>query len=168
MSNPRQNVDISLAQSRFPSAFDHESGAVEFPPAPEAGEPATDLACTGALCAAFLGKHAGEELLETLGNHIMEHRLPSKMPGDPYELYFGRLAMFQLGGERWTRWNVTLRDQIVEAQRRDACFDGSWDPAGTTRYGMATGRVQSTAYFCLSLEIYYSYLPMARKVENGR
>ncbi len=52
--------------------------------------------------------------------------------------YFGTLGLFQVGGERWKKWNDWLRKGVIEAQRRDGEFDGSWDPAGIFRKGRRT------------------------------
>ncbi len=107
----------------------------------------------GALCAVFLGHHAGDKMLETLLNRVMRDQVPSSYPCNTY----WTLAVFQAGGERWQKWNNTVRDVIIKAQRRDACFDGSWDWEGTVFHGNNIGRTLSTAYCCLSLEVYYRY-----------
>jgi hypothetical protein len=123
-----------------------------------------DLAPVGALAAVFLGHHAGDIMLETLCNHIMKHQFPARYPCNTYFMYYNTLAVFQAGGPRWEKWNTTVRDMLVNAQRKgDGCFDGSWDWEGTQFHGHDTGRVLSTVYCCLSLEVYYRYKQVGGK-----
>ena len=124
------------------------------------GEPGQshDLAPVGALVAVFTGHHAGDIMLETMCNHIMKYQFPAAYPCNTYFMYYNTLAVFQAGGARWDKWNNTVRDMLVNAQRKgEGCFDGSWDFEGTKFHGHDTGRVLSTAYCCLSLEVYYRY-----------
>jgi hypothetical protein len=116
------------------------------------------LSCVGALCGVFLGRRAGDPLLETLANYIMNHDVPTTYPCNIYYLYYNTLAMFQVGGERWKKWNSSVRDLLVNAQRKgDGCFDGSWD----FKWFAQEGRIMSTAYCCLSLQVYYRYAQVA-------
>ncbi|MHC4914944.1 MAG: prenyltransferase/squalene oxidase repeat-containing protein [Planctomycetota bacterium] len=85
-----------------------------------------------------------------------------------YHWYYGTLAMFQMGGEPWRKWNATLKPTLVNNQCKGGPLDGSlndkdgsWDPyAG---WGPTAGRVYSTALGALTLEVYYRYLPMYTK-----
>ena len=125
-----------------------------------------DRTCIGALCAVFLGYRQGDVLLETMANWIMENDFPktTSYPTNTYYMYYNTLAIFQIGGAHWQKWNATVRDVLVQAQKNtDDCFDGSWDWEGTKFHGSNTGRLLSTAYCCLSLEVYYRYLPIAAK-----
>ncbi|TWT42368.1 hypothetical protein RAS1_34990 [Phycisphaerae bacterium RAS1] len=84
-----------------------------------------------------------------------------------YYWYYGTLAMFQAGGERWERWNARLRDTLLplqdrrkEGSRKLHSF-GSWQPYGENwgKWGRMGGRVYTTAICTLTLEIYYRHTP---------
>jgi hypothetical protein len=74
---------------------------------------------------------------------------------DMYYWYYGSLALFQVGGEPWKAWNTAMKSAIVDHQRKDGDFKGSWDPVGP--WGREGGRVYSTALCTLCLEVYYRY-----------
>jgi hypothetical protein len=117
-----------------------------------------DCAPMGLVCAVFLGHRSGDIMLETLGNHVVEYQTPQKFPTNTYYLYYNTMGVFQLGGKRWEAWNNKVRDLLVNAQRKgNGCFDGSWDFTTGDFTGAANGRLLSTAYCTLSLEVYYRY-----------
>jgi hypothetical protein len=161
-ANPNHAVlkDPYQDESSFPYTWDSATNAIVL----EKGAEHHDLAPVGALCAVFLGHKSGDMMLESLCNYVMNHQFPASYPTNTYYMYYNTLAIFQAGGERWTKWNNSVRDMLVNAQRKSAdCFDGSWDWQGTKFPGSNTGRVISTAYCCLSLEVYYRYVPIAVK-----
>ncbi len=96
-------------------------------------------------------------MLETMANHIEKYQTPTAYPLNTYYLYYNTLAIFQTDEQRWDRWNKAFVPVLEGAQRRDGCFDGSFDYEGTVFHGHKTGRLLSTAYCCLSLEVYYRY-----------
>ena len=105
-------------------------------------------------------------MLDSMINTIMKENMVTAYPTNTYYMYYNTLAVFQAGGPHWEKWNGTVRDVIVNAQRKgDGCFDGSWDYEGTKFHGSETGRVLSTVYCCLSLEVYYRYKQVGAKVE---
>ncbi|MCR4316289.1 MAG: hypothetical protein NUW37_08075 [Planctomycetes bacterium] len=71
--------------------------------------------------------------------------------------YFGSLAMFQTGTEWISKWNESMKSELIQTQWQGErrCIDGSWDPAGS--WGAIGGRVYATAMACLCLEVYYRY-----------
>lgn len=157
-----KKLDPYKDESRFPYTYMSDSEKIDIAPAPaNATAPSAemhDLACVGTMCAVFLGKRAGDPMLETLANYVTNHEMPTAYPCNTYKLYYNTLGVFQVGGEKWKKWNGTVRDMLVHAQRQgDGCFDGSWDFKDTKFHGSDVGRILSTAYCCLSLEVYYVY-----------
>jgi hypothetical protein len=75
-----------------------------------------------------------------------------------YYWYYATLALFQVQGEPWERWNEALKRALVSSQRTSGRAAGSWDP--NTVWGGYGGRVYCTAMAALSLEVYYRYLPV--------
>jgi len=149
-SNPdwKKLTDPYADISEFPYCWNADTDGVEHP---------SGRAPMGALCAVFLGHHQGDLMLETLCNYIMQKQMPKKFPCNSYYMYYNTLAIFQAGGPRWDTWNNSVRDMLVEAQRKgDGCFDGSWNPDNAGP-GSDVGRLIITAYCCLSLEVYYRY-----------
>jgi hypothetical protein len=109
-----------------------------------------------------MGWKPNDPLIMGATQNLVEH-LPSWDGGNVnfYYWYYGTLAMFQAGGERWKAWNVEMRDTLEQRQRRGApAVDGSWDPVGA--WCGRGGRVYSTAMGALCLEVYYRYLPIYR------
>jgi len=74
-----------------------------------------------------------------------------------YYWYYATLALHQLGGPEWDRWNEMVREALVTSQRQDGPHAGSWDPR--TPWGDSGGRVYTTAMAALTLEVYYRYMP---------
>ena len=88
----------------------------------------------------------------------MEKNLPNKWPGNLYYWYYATLTMFQKGGDHWKLWNEPMKKTLVENQRKDGDFAGSYDPFFTEETGyIYGGRVQSTSLGALSLEVYYRF-----------
>ena len=122
---------------------------------PVAKDQPTGRESIGLVCAIFLGHTAGDAMVESLANTVLATQLPTKLPTNTYYLYYNTMGMFQVGGEKWRTWNATVRDLLVHGQQRGECADGSWDWSGNDFTGAESGRVLTTAYNTLSLEVYY-------------
>ena len=69
------------------------------------------------------------------------------------------LARFSLPGPEWDQWNREMRRALLESQEKEGCAAGSWNPEPDP-WGKQGGRVMTTAIGCLSLEVYYRYIPL--------
>jgi len=151
--------------SRFPYTWTTGTDQVDISDGPADNK---DLASAGGTCAVFLGRKSGDVMLETLVNYALKHQLPKQYPTNTYYLYYNTLACFQAGGEKWKTWNSSVRDLLVNAQRKEpACFRGSWDVGNQGFHGHETGRTLITAYATLSLEVYYRYAQVAGAAAGG-
>jgi hypothetical protein len=76
---------------------------------------------------------------------------------DFYYWYYGSLAMFQVGGDHWKKWNEAMQKAIVDHQRVEPDRDerGSWDPEDP--WAPEGGRVYATTLNCLCMEVFYRY-----------
>ena len=84
-----------------------------------------------------------------------------------YVWYNCTLAMFQVGGEPWERWNGAVRDRVIGLQvRGEGCERGSWPP--NDQYGGQGGRIYSTALAVLTLEVYYRFGRISDQLERGK
>jgi hypothetical protein len=122
------------------------------------------LTAVGMLCRVFIGEDTKGEMLKAHANRVIEE-MPSVKRPDFYRWYYATLAMFQMGGEYWEKWNGAMKESLLATQRKGECEDGSWDP-DRVPYGAHGGRVFSTALACLSLEVYYRYLPILQNIDQ--
>ena len=86
---------------------------------------------------------------------------PKRTSADLYSWYYSTLALYQYGGEPWDKWNVQMRDLLINEQTTSGPEAGSWEPRD--RWGGFGGRIYSTTFATLSLEVYYRYLPLYRR-----
>lgn len=118
------------------------------------------LSAVGSLCAIFTGAHSGNIMLETMMNDAKERWIDSgNFKNNDYMVYYLSLSMFQMGKDKWDAFLNKVVPYIIEKQRVSTdCFDGSWDYSHQQYHGHATGRVLSTCFNVLSLEVAYRYI----------
>ena len=109
------------------------------------------------VCRQFLGVGGPGAASTEAAEYLLAHG-PKSDPYNLYYWYYGTLAMYQHGGEAWTRWNNQVRDQIVKRQRTSGHIGGSWDPDESKYTAPSGGRIYSTALATLTLEVYYRFL----------
>lgn len=134
---------------------------------PIARTPATPtMTAEALLCRMYLGwtrddprLSAGLEWLET------EHPPGIEKP-NIYYWYYATQSLHHFGGKTWERWNLKMRELLVEMQQRKGSQAGSWDPRGFA-YGTAGGRIYVTSLAVCTLEVYYRHLPLFKQIDLG-
>ena len=136
--------------SRMPSLMDR------FP-----AERSESLTAVGLVARIFAGRTLAGDPMISKGADLLVSKLPSWDPAagsiDFYYWYYATLAMFQVGGQRWEKWNQALKTALLDRQRLNPDEDeyGSWDPLDP--WAIEGGRIYATALNCLSMEVYYRY-----------
>ena len=78
-----------------------------------------------------------------------------------YYNYYATQVMKQYGGDIWKSWNSGMRDYLVEQQEREGPATGSW--MFDEKYSIAAGRLYATSLACMTLEVYYRFLPLYKE-----
>ncbi len=80
------------------------------------------MTAVGMLTRIFLGEDPRQSEMIRKGAKLCEELLPDWNPDDGsidmYYWYYGTLAMFQVGGTSWRKWNEAMKKAIVEHQYR--------------------------------------------------
>jgi hypothetical protein len=120
------------------------------------------MTAVGCLARIFIGEDPRKSDIIKKGANLMDKLLPTWNTTDGsidmYYWYYATLAMFQIGGDHWKKWNDAMQTSIVTNQRLDTAycqFKGSWDPIDP--WGPDGGRVYSTSLLAMCLEVYYRY-----------
>ena len=93
-------------------------------------------------------------------------------PTDFYYNYYATQVFFQFGGKPWTDWNNKMREYLISTQDTDGHMAGSWwlpgekGNAANIIANQTGGRIYVTAMACLTLEVYYRYLPVNNSVTD--
>jgi hypothetical protein len=117
--------------------------------------------CTsiGILCRMYMGWDKDHPSINKAINFLSDAG-PSIGPrADIYYNYYVTQVMKQYGGDEWTKWNKVMRDSLVESQNKSGNTAGSWF-FGPSHAADKGGRLYCTALACMTLEVYYRYLPL--------
>lgn len=117
------------------------------------------LSFVGATCAVFMGHKSGDIMLETMLNDSVARWVDNgAYKKNMYACYYLSLSMFQAGGDRWEKCLQTIIPNTIDTQSKaDNCLNGSWDWEGQTWHGSKIGRVLTTEYNILNLQVAYRY-----------
>jgi hypothetical protein len=81
---------------------------------------------------------------------------------DIYYNYYAAQVLRHFGGPEWDKFNAELRDWLVKNQATDGGERGSWHfPNSISHRGPNEGgRLASTAFATMILEVYYRHMPL--------
>src|SRR5262249_52804944 len=117
--------------------------------------PSETMTAEALVCRQLFGLPRDSDTAIEATTYMLQRGPNSKAP-NVYYWYYGTVALFQVGGVRWERWNDSLQQAILPTQRKDGHQKGSWDPE--VPWGVDGGRVYATATNTLCLEVYYRHL----------
>lgn len=115
------------------------------------------------LCRMYLGWNKENPQLESGVKWLLEEHSPNRNDANIYYWYYATQTMHHYGGDEWERWNLKMRDILVETQEDGGHRAGSWNPRGD--HSSAGGRIYMTALSVCSLEVYYRHLPIFRQIK---
>lgn len=146
---------FDLAGKWFKLAGGGKHGGLYGYDGPSRSNPA--MVATGMFCRQLDLVPPTEPMMQESADLLKMHSINPKAP-DLYHVYYATLALYQHQGPVWLAWNEKLKEVLPLIQRKDGAESGSWNPTG--QHIVPGGRVISTAFATLSLEVYYRLLPM--------
>ena len=127
------------------------------------------LTSIGLLCRMYLGWKQDRPGLVDGMDRIAQEGPDTEYGINMYYNYYATQAMSHMfkGKPEWTKWNIEMRDFLVSTQRREGDERGSWhfatqNPNKQTanNWSKRGGRLYDTALSCMTLEVYYRFLPI--------
>ncbi|MCE9554008.1 MAG: terpene cyclase/mutase family protein [Planctomycetes bacterium] len=148
------------AKKFLAAASGSEYGA-KFGYTPGAGGTPT-MSGVGLLCRQYLGAAKDDPGLIEGSKYLMVNLPDPNANRNIYYWYYATQVMHNMQGDDWQTWDLKMRRTLKKTQERQGCAAGSWDPDKPTAdaWGQHGGRVMMTSLSCLTLEVYYRYLPL--------
>ncbi|MGC4007440.1 MAG: terpene cyclase/mutase family protein [Pirellulales bacterium] len=119
---------------------------------------APSMTGAGLLCMQYMGVQRDDPMMTEGVGYLMKNQ-PDEKRRNIYYWYYATQVLHNVPGPEWETWNRKMRRVLVESQERKGCKMGSWDPEGDP-WGDNGGRIMVTSLSCLTLEVYYRYLPL--------
>jgi hypothetical protein len=119
------------------------------------------ISAVGLLCTQYLGAQRNSPAIQEGMKYLMGN-MPDLSARNIYYWYYATQVMHNLPGYEWDTWNRKMRRILIETQVKQGCAAGSWDPDKPSKdaWGEPGGRIMLTSLSCLTLEVYYRYLPL--------
>ncbi len=130
----------------------------------------TVMTAEALLCRQYLGwPYDSPALIKGVGQVVADLRQSEQR--NIYYWYYATQLLHNMQNKDWPRWNVKVRDGLVDMQvTGTGCDRGSWDPLHPVpdRWARAAGRLYLTSLSLLTLEVYYRYLPLYGPSDSDR
>jgi hypothetical protein len=102
---------------------------------------------------------------------LMQSRMPDSGGAlDMYYYYYATQVVHFYEGDEWHKqWNPKMRERLISLQVKDASRKkdfGSWDKDGA-HIGTHCGRLGTTCFALLTLEVYYRHIPLYKRDSGG-
>lgn len=125
------------------------------------GRTGSTMTSVGLLASQYLGARRSDPVVLGGVEYLTKHP-PQLDDRNTYYWYYATQAMHNVPGPEWDAWNRQMRRVLIDTQDRSGCAAGSWDPARPVPdpWGAQGGRLMVTSLSCLTLEVYYRYLPL--------
>ena len=120
--------------------------------------PTSTMTAEAAFTRMLMDQQLSPEQLDEAASYVLR-KPPAKDNLNYYNIYYGSLALMQMQGASWTRWNQITSRLLLNMQESTGPNAGSWNPEDS-EWGNRGGRIYSTTLATLTLEVYYRYLPM--------
>ena len=118
----------------------------------------TGTSAVGLLCRMYTGWKKDHPGIQKGVEHLSS-RGPSANGTNLYYDYYAAQVLRQYGGPEWDKFNVKLRDFLVEKQAQDGGAKGSWHFTDKGHFNEA-GRLCQTSFATMILEVYYRHTPL--------
>jgi hypothetical protein len=119
------------------------------------------MSSVGLLCTQYLGAKRDDPAIQEGIAHLLAN-LPKLEERNTYYWYYATQVMHNVPGPEWDTWNRQMRRVLIDSQVKEGCAAGSWDPyqPAPDPWRVPGGRIMVTSLCCLTLEVYYRYLPL--------
>jgi hypothetical protein len=156
--------------SRFLDSVSLAEGSAYGYLGPQFSPTTVTLTAVGLLCREHLGVSPRDPGL-LRGVERLKETPPKETTKNSYYYYYATQVLHHLGGDSWEFWNPKMRDLLIETQdkgtdSRHPHQKGSWSPVGDM-YGNDGGRLMTTSFALLTLEVYYRHVPLYGRGKDG-
>jgi len=124
--------------------------------------PTASMTAIGTLMRLFRGFPKTDPAMWRAIDYLVE-KGPDKT--DTYYNYYATQALFHYGGKHWETWNNAMREYLINTQETGGHSAGSWW-FPEDGHNETAGRLYVTTMTCLTLEVYYRYLPVYEPAHN--